>query len=317
MAHDESNTRGKLTRIDASHAQARGSRRVGLMAGWGRYPIVVAEALRQKGYRTYCLGVKGHADPKLAEICDEFQWTGVAKVGGAIRYFKRHSVTEVTMAGKFHKVVLFQPWLWLRMVPDLRTIRIFIPHFLTRRRDCRDDSLLGTVVDEFAADGIRLNPATDYAPDLLVRTGQLTRHGLSTWQSKDVEFGWRIAKQMGGLDIGQSVVVKDQAVIAVEAVEGTDQCILRGGELCKSGGFTVVKVAKPKQDMRFDVPTVGVKTLESMVASGGRVLAIEAERTIILDEPEVIDFANKNRLIIVSIGQPASSHTQRDVVGDG
>ncbi len=315
MSQDESNTRGKVTRIDASHA--RGTRRVGLMAGWGRYPIVVAEALRQKGYRTYCLGVTGHADPKLAEICDEFQWTGVAKVGGAIRYFKRHGVSEVTMAGKFHKVVLFQPWLWLRMVPDLRTIRIFIPHFLTRRRDCRDDSLMGTIVDEFAADGIRLNPATDYAPDLLVRTGQLTRHGPSAWQSKDVEFGWRIAKQMGGLDIGQSVVVKDQAVLAVEAVEGTDQCILRGGTLCRAGGFTVVKVAKPKQDMRFDVPTVGVKTLESMVASGGRVLAIEAERTIILDEPEVIDFANRNKLIIVSIGEAASSRTRRDVVGDG
>ncbi len=133
MAHDESESRGKLTRIDASHARTRGSRRVGLMAGWGRYPIVVAEALRQKGYRTYCLGVTGHADPKLADICDEFQWTGVAKVGGAIRYFKRHGVTEVTMAGKFHKVVLFQPWLWLRLVPDLRTIRVFIPHFLTRR----------------------------------------------------------------------------------------------------------------------------------------------------------------------------------------
>ncbi len=315
MSQDESNTRGKITRIDASHA--RRSRRVGLMAGWGRYPIVVAEALRQKGYRTYCLGVTGHADPRLADICDEFQWTGVAKVGGAIRYFKRHDVIEVTMAGKFHKVVLFQPWLWLRMVPDLRTIRVFIPHFLTRRRDCRDDSLMGTIIDEFAADGIRLNPATDYAPSLLVRGGQLTRQGPSAWQLKDIEFGWQIAKQMGGLDIGQSVVVKDQAVIAVEAVEGTDQCILRGGELCRAGGFTVIKVAKPKQDMRFDVPTVGVKTLQSMVASGGRVLAIEAERTIILDESDVIDFANKNKLIIVSMEQPASSRTKRDVVGDG
>jgi len=286
-------------RIDPNHGHP--TRRVGLLAGWGRYPILVAEGLKQQGYRTYCLGVLGHADPELAKICDEFQWVGLAKLGRAIRFFKRHGVTDATMAGKFRKVLLFQPGGWIGLLPDLRTIRTFIPHFLTRREDCRDDTLLSALVRAFAAEGIRFGPATDYAPELLVKQKQLTRRGPSAQQWQDINFGWQIAKELGRLDIGQSVAVKNQAVMAVEAIEGTDQCILRAGTLCRAGGFTVVKVAKPQQDMRFDVPAVGLRTLQTMVAVGGRVLAVEAGRTVLLDKSEVIDFANQNRLIIVAL----------------
>ena len=275
--------------------------RVGLLAGWGQYPIVVARALHRQGCKTYCLGVIGHADPALAEVCDEFQWIGLAKLGGALRFFHRHGVTDATMIGKIHKVVLFQRGGWICHLPDLRTIRAFLPHFLTRRKDCKDDSLLGTLVNAFAAGGVRFGPATDYAPELLVKEGQLTRNGPSGWQWKDIRFGWTIAKEIGRLDIGQSVAVKNQAVMAVEAVEGTDECIRRAGMLCRSGGFTVVKVAKPQQDMRFDVPTIGILTLETMVAAGAKVLAVEAGRTIILDQPNVVEFANQNRLIVVAI----------------
>ena len=274
---------------------------MGLIAGWGRYPFLVAHALRRQGFQVYCLGVIGEANPALAEVCHELRWMGPAKFGGAIRYFRRRGITQATMAGKIHKVKLFRPWRWLRYLPDLRTVRMFIPHFLTRREDCRDDTLLRAIVDEFAAEGIRFAPATDYAPELLARQGQLTRRGPSDWQWKDIEFGWQIAKELGRLDIGQTVAVKDQAVLAVEAVEGTDQCILRAGSLCTAGGFTVVKVAKPQQDMRFDVPTIGRATLETMVQSGGRVLAVEARRTVILDQPELIDFANQNKLILVTL----------------
>jgi DUF1009 family protein len=272
-----------------------------LVAAWGRYPGIVAEALRRQGLDVYCLGVAGHADPELATLCRDFQWIGLGKLGRAIRYFKRNGVTDATMAGKFHKVVLFQPWVWVRSLPDLRTIRAFIPHLLTRRKDCRDDSLLGMIVNEFAADGIRFGPATDYAPELLVQPGQLTLRGPSSWQWKDIRFGWTLAKEMGRLDVGQSVAVKDQAVLAVEAIEGTDQCIQRAGSLCRSGGFTVVKVAKPQQDMRFDVPTIGLGTLQVMVAAGARVLAIEARRTILLEREAAIDFANRKKLVIVSL----------------
>ena len=135
-------------------------------------------------------------------------------------------------------------------------------------------------------EGIRFAPPTDYAPELLVKAGQLTRRGPTAWQQKDIEFGWQMAKEMGRLDIGQSVAVKDQAVLAVEAVEGTDECIRRAGALCRAGGFTVVKVAKPQQDMRFDVPTIGLGTLETMHAAGGKVLAVEAGRTIFLDQDD-------------------------------
>ena len=277
------------------------ARRIGLLAGWGDYPLVVADALREQGYHTCCLGVIGHADPRLAERCDDFQFVGLAKFGAAIRYFKRHGVTEATMAGKIFKVRLFRRGGWLRHLPDLRTVRMFIHHFWTGRKDCNDDALLRAIVDEFAREGIRFGPATDYLPQLLVKPAQLTRAGPSDSQWKDIEFGWRIAKEMGRLDVGQSVAVKNRAVLALEAIEGTDACVRRAGSLCSAGGFTVVKTAKPQQDMRFDVPTVGLRTLKTMAEAGGKVLAVEARRTIILDQPELIDFANRNRLIVVAL----------------
>jgi hypothetical protein len=277
------------------------------MAGWGRYPLLVVEALRRQGSEVYCLGVIGHADPKLAEICRDFQWSGLGRFGAAIRYFKRHGVSDVIMAGKIHKTVLFKPWMIVRNTPDLRTIRMFIPHFLTHKKDNKDDTLLGAIVEEFAREGMRFGRPTDYAAELLVGKGQLTRRGPSVWQWQDIRFGWKLAKEMGRLDVGQSVVVKDQAVLAIEAVEGTDECIRRAGGLCRAGGFSVVKVAKPQQDMRYDVPTVGMKTVETIASSGGRVLAVEAGRTILLDGPEVIDFADNHGLVIVAIDEETAA----------
>ena len=275
--------------------------RVGLMAGWGRYPIVIAEALKRQGRETFCLGAVGHADPRLADICHDFRWFGLGRLGSVVRYFKRHGVTEATMAGKLHKQFMFQPWFMIRCVPDLLTMRSFAPHFLTRKRNCKDDSLMNTAVNLFASGGIQFAPATDYAPELLVKKGRLTRRGPTSAQTDDIQFGWNLAKEMGRLDVGQSVAVKNQAVLAIEAVEGTDQCIRRAGDLCPVGGFTVVKTAKPRQDMRFDVPTVGLGTLQSMVAAGARVLAIEADRTILIDQEEFLNFANRNKLIIVAL----------------
>ncbi len=281
--------------------------RIGMMAGWGRYPQLVAEALRRQGSEVYCLGVVGHADPKLAEVCRDFQFSGLGRFGAAIRYFKRHGVTDVIMAGKIHKTVLFKPWMIVRNMPDLRTIRMFIPHFVTGNKDNKDDTLLGAIVAEFAREGMRFGRPTDYAPELLVSQGQLTRRGPTTWQWHDIRFGWKLAKEMGRLDVGQSVAVKDQAVLAIEAVEGTDECIRRAGSLCSSGDFTVVKVAKPQQDMRYDVPTIGTRTIENLAAAGGRVLAIEAGRTILLDGGEVIEFADRHGLAIVALADSATA----------
>ena len=286
-----------------SLAQVGARQRVGVIAGWGRYPIVVAGALRAQGYHTYCLGIKDHADPLLRQLCDDFQWVGLAKLGQAIRYFRRSGVTKATMAGKVHKVRLYQRGAWLRHFPDWSCIRTFYPHFVATRKDRKDDTLLGAIVDAFKRAGVTLAPATDYVPELLVKLGCLTERGPTAAQQKDIELGWQVAKEMGRLDVGQSVAVKDRAVLAVEAIEGTDQCIRRAGQLCSAGGFTVIKVAKPQQDMRFDVPTIGLGTLETMVAAGAKVLAIEAGRTILIDQPQAIAYANRHKLVVVALDQ--------------
>lgn len=274
---------------------------IGLLAGWGRYPIVVAEALRRRGHRVIGLGVRDHADPALAELCDEFQWIGMATVGRAIRRFRRAGVRRAVMAGKIHKVMFYRPGWWLRHRPDWTALRTYFGHFVTGANDRKDDSLLAALVRAYAERGIVFEPATNFAPELLVQAGHVAGRALSTRQARDAEFGWALAKHMGGLDIGQTVCVKDQAVLAVEAIEGTDECIRRAGELCRQGGFCVVKVAKPQQDMRFDVPTVGLKTLESIAAAGGGVLAVEAERTILLDAAQFYEAAVRLRISVVAV----------------
>jgi DUF1009 family protein len=276
--------------------------KIGLVAGWGRYPLVVAQALKAQGYEVHCIGLKNHVDAALRDICDSFAQSSVARLGSHIRFFRRRGITQATMAGKvFKHKVLFGRLGWLSLVPDLRTIRAFFPMFILGKKNRSDDTLLTVVVDEYARSGITMAPATDFAPQLLARPGQLTRRGPTAAEQRDIEFGWSLAKEIGRLDIGQSVAVKGRAAVAVEAIEGTDACIRRAGELCPQGGFTVVKVAKPQQDMRFDVPTIGIGTIESLARAGASCLAIEAGKTIIVDEPEVIALADRHGIAIVSI----------------
>ena len=277
--------------------------KIGLIAGWGRYPIYLAQALKKSGHQIYGLGILNHADLELAKYCEDFKTIGLGRLGTALRFFRKHQVADATMAGKIEKKLLFNPWFLWRQFPDWKTFRLFLPMFLTRKKDCKDDTLMLAIVEAFAQSGITFLPGTDFAPELLVKRQKLTRLGPTSAQWKDVCFGWQLAKEMGRLDIGQSVCVKNQAVLAVEAIEGTDECIRRAGSLCTSGGFTVVKVAKPQQDMRFDVPTFGLKTMQTMLQSGGRVLAIEAGKTIFIDKKEVIDFADLHKISIVSISE--------------
>ena len=214
-------------------------------------------------------------------------------MGAQCRFFRKAGVVQATMAGKIFKTRLFQKkFKLITHFPDLVFWRHFYPIIISKSKDRRDDTLLSTVVELYKSEGISFAPATDFAPELLVKPGPLTRNQPNNSQLKDIRFGWQMAKAMGALDIGQTVVVKDQAVLAVEAIEGTDQCIARAGQLC-AGGFTVVKVSKPKQDMRFDVPTIGVGTIETIAREGGRILAIEADRTIILEQSETVRMAEK------------------------
>lgn len=274
---------------------------VGVLAAWGRLPIVVAQAMRDRGHKVVCLGVRDHAVRSDYDgVADAFHWIGPSRLGKAIRLFRRYGVRHATMAGKFHKVKLYEPRAWLRYAPDWTGVKAFYSHFIGHSADRRDDTLLGKIVEVFATGGVTMEPATDFAPGLLAPEGLVAGKPLTATQEADVAFGWDLAREMGRLDVGQSVCVHGRAAIAIEAIEGTDLCIRRAGELCRQGGFTVVKVAKPQQDMRFDVPTVGVQTLESMKAAGARVLAIEADRTILLDEADFRRYAEKHRLTVVA-----------------
>jgi DUF1009 family protein len=258
---------------------------IGILAGWGRYPVVVAEAIRRHGGRTAILAIRGHADADLAGLADELGDVGVAEIGGAVNFFRRHGCRRATMAGKIHKKTLFARRAWIRHLPDWVGLTTFWPHFVTGRRDNRDDSLLNAIATAFDTRGVRICPATDFAPELLAGEGILAGRPLTPRLAADVAFGWRLAKELGRHDIGQTVVVKNRAPLALEAIEGTDECIRRAGVLCPVGGMTVVKVAKPEQDLRFDMPTIGIGTLESVAAAGAAVLAIEAGRTILVDAP--------------------------------
>jgi DUF1009 family protein len=270
---------------------------VGLLAGSGRFPILFAEKARQLAIPVVCVGITDEAPSELEPLVHRFYWAGIAKLGRMIRCFKREGVRQVVMAGKIHKVRMNTPNRVWRLIPDWRTVRAW---YFGRRKDNKDDSLLLGVIDEFARDGMAFASALDFCPELLVKNGVLTKRSPSSKEEADIAFGWELAKEMGRLDVGQSVAIREKAVLAVEAIEGTDQAILRAGQLCPRGGFVVVKVAKPQQDMRFDVPTVGATTIESMRQAGARVLAIEADRTIILDQDETVALADRYGISIVA-----------------
>jgi DUF1009 family protein len=277
---------------------AAGADPVGLLAGSGRFPLAFAEKARELGLRVVCIALRDAAEADLAGRVDRFYWTRPARLGRMIRLFKRAGVRRIVMAGKVPKAnILYKPWKALTLLPDWRTVC----WWLRPRRDNKDDTLLLSLIDEFGRDGLEFASALDLCPELLVSPGVLTRRRPSVAEQADIDFGWVLAKRMGDLDVGQSVAVKEQAALAVEAIEGTDRAILRAGELCRNGGFTVVKVAKPRQDMRFDVPTVGTSTIETMRTARARVLAIEADCTIVLDQDETVALADRYGLTIVAL----------------
>ncbi len=270
---------------------------VGLLAGAGRFPVAFAEKARGLGLPVVCVAFRGIADPVLKNLSTTFHWCSVYRLGRMIRCFQAGGVRSFVMAGKIPKTpIIGTPWRLVRLWPDWRMLRMWFG----RRRDNRDDSILLSIISEFERDGLHCSSALELCPELLVKPGTLTRRQPTASEQRDIDFGWEVAKEMGRLDIGQSVVVKERAVLAVEAIEGTDAAIQRAGELCRRGGFTVVKVAKPKQDPRFDVPTVGRSTIETIHRAGGTVLAVEGDRTIFLDASETIALADRLGMSIVA-----------------
>ncbi|KPV41712.1 hypothetical protein AN478_01155 [Thiohalorhabdus denitrificans] len=260
---------------------------IGLIAGYGRFPLLYADSLRAQGYRVFCAAIREESDPDIRAHVDELTWLRLGQLGKLIEAFRKAGVEEAVMAGKVHKTRIY------KLRPDLRAVKL-----MARAPDFKDDTLLGAVASELDRAGIRLVSSIEHAGELLPGPGVLTRRDPDKTEQGDIAFGWELAKSIAGQDIGQSVVIKKRSVMAVEAIEGTDEAIRRGGSL-GGGGVTVVKVAKPGQDVRFDVPTVGVDTVEVMAEAGATCLALEAGMTLVLDQAEMVAAADAAGISIV------------------
>ncbi len=270
--------------------------RLGIIAGSGAFPFMVARGAKRAGQHVTIIALRGFADPALADVADVFHWSGLAKTGRWIRLLKRQRAGAVILAGAVKKSSMYGRFRLLRLLPDLTAIRIWF----FRLKDKRNDAVLGAVADEFGRHGIIMQDCIHYSAEDMAPEGVLTRGQPTEHQRRDADFGWKLAKEMGRLDIGQAIAVKETEVIAVEAIEGTDRMIERAGQLCAHGGWTLVKVAKPDQDMRFDVPTVGPDTIARLTTHGAKQLVIEADKTLIVDRAAFIKAADKAGIVVDS-----------------
>jgi hypothetical protein len=270
---------------------------IGLIAGGGRLPFMVAAGARRHGLRVICVGLAGYVDGPLAGEVDVFYPVAVARPGSWMRKLRRHNITRTIMVGQVTKSHLFTPWRILRYLPDWRAFRIYYWRLWGKSK--QTDTLLSALAEELASGGIILENSTMYCEEYLAKSGVLTRQKPGPQAERDIEFGWPLAKKLGELDIGQAIAVREREVIAVEAIEGTAAMIQRAGQYCKAGGWTLIKTSKPKQDMRFDVPCVGPETIRDLAAGGARCLVIEAGKTLIIDKPQTIALADELGVCIV------------------
>lgn len=271
------------------------SNKIGLIAGNGRFPLIFAETAKQAGLSVIAVAHTGETEPELSEKVDQILWIRVGQVGKLISFFKKAGISDAVMAGGIRKTRLFE------MRPDFRALTL-----LARMREKKDDALLRAFAGELEREEIRIRESTLYLSSLLAEEGEMTRR-LTAAEREDIEWGWPVAKQIGALDIGQCIVVRNGVVLAVEAVEGTDATIRRGGSLGKEKGV-VIKICKPQQDFRFDVPAVGPGTIEAMAEVGAAVLAVEAGKTLLLEKEKLLREAASAGIAVVgwSDRRPAS-----------
>jgi DUF1009 family protein len=268
-------------------------KKLAVIAGMGGLPVAVAAEAKKMGYRVVGIALQPPADESLEPFVDDFYKINIGRFGGLLSLLKKLSIANAVMAGKVPKEILYKHK--TSIIPDMKAVKLL---FSLRNRS--DDTIMSAVVQELENNGIKLRNTTDFTKNLLAPEGVLTKQKPSKDELKDIEFGYETAKEMGRLDIGQTVVVKDLAVMAVEAIEGTDEAVKRGGSLAKNDAV-VVKVSKPQQDLRFDVPVVGMDTLRSMKEVSARVLAIEAEKCIIVDKEKFIHEADKMGMVVVGV----------------
>lgn len=276
---------------------------VGLIAGGGQLPLLVAEGLRRLGHPIHGLGLSNQYDAALPRLCATFRTVGVLRVGTWGPLLRRRGVKHAIMVGRVDKArMMYNPWLIARNLPDWRTLVAWYRHL---RHDRRSHAVLAAIADELGRSGVQLIDSTAPIPDSLAQAGVMTRRQPTAEQRMDIAFAWPLLTQTLKLDIGQAIAVRGRDVIAVEAVEGTDRMIERTGTLCKQSGWTLCKGARAGHDRRSDVPTVGVKTLENLHRHGGGCLALAAGDVIMIDKPAMLEMAD--RLGIAIVGVPAAT----------
>ncbi len=263
----------------------------GLIAGNGRFPFLVLEAARERKLRIVVAAIREETFPEIESLGYPVHWLGLGQLGKLIRLFKESGVKKAIMAGQVKHVRIFG-----NSIPDLAMIRM-----LARLKQKNTDSLIGGVAAALADEGITLIDSTELLKGHMAAEGCWTQRPLDSREQADVDFGRPIALQIARMDIGQTIVVREKAVVAVEAMEGTDAAIRRAGELAGRTNLTVIKVSKPRQDMRFDVPVVGASTVRTMVESGATALVLDAHRTLVLDREELVRLADRNRIAIVGL----------------
>jgi DUF1009 family protein len=262
----------------------------GLIAGNGKFPFLVLEGARKAGAEVVVAAIREETDPAIERVNARVTWVGVGQLGKMLRFFKSEGVEKAIMAGQVKHVQIFS-----RAIPDMRMLKM-----LLRLPKRNTDALIGAVAGELETEGIELIDSTYFLQDNLPASGTLTRRAPDERERGDIEYGWEIAREIARLDLGQTIVIRDRACVAIEAMEGTDAVIRRAGELVR-GRLTVVKIAKPDQDMRFDVPVVGGPTIESMIEAGATCLCLTAGKTLMFDRDEMIKLANKHRIAMVAV----------------
>jgi UDP-2,3-diacylglucosamine hydrolase len=266
------------------------SRTVGLIAGNGELPLLLASQLRARGYRVAAIAHRGVSREELASRADSFHWVEVGELGKIIAILKEEGAKRAVFMGGVPKTQFFS-----EARPDERAIRV-----LLRLKDKKDDAILRAIAEELKSEGVRVVSPAPFLKEALAEKGCWTARKPTEREERDLTFGWKMAKKIGRLDFGQCIVVKEQMVLAVEAVEGTDETIRRGGRLGR-GDVMVLKVCKPGQDRRLDLPVIGPTTVESLEEAGATALVVEAGKTIVVDKREVIEKANQKGICLIGM----------------
>jgi hypothetical protein len=285
--------------------------RYGLIAGNGKFPFMVLEGAKHAGVSLSVVAIREETDRDIERVAERVTWVGIGQLGKMIRFFKNEGVERAIMAGQVKHVQIFS-----RAIPDARMLKM-----LLKLRKRNTSALIGAIADELAGEGVKLIDSTFFLQDNLPKTGTLTRREPDLREREDLEYGMEIARAIARLDLGQTLVIRAKACIAIEAMEGTDAAIRRAGELTRGdsrktkgsglmrgrqpkltgGRLTVVKLAKPNQDMRFDVPVIGLPTIQAMVEAGATCLCITAGKTLIFDRDAMIQLANESKIAIMAV----------------